>query len=122
MKPTIALLAAALALPGSFSFAAAAPPAAPADEPNRDVSMYGSGVQGFQSWAKSTMNAISFRFQSSEEVWIATSDTYGQYPTQAMAARAASKYLEFDPTVDRMKVVLWRSNQRVAEATVDRGH
>ncbi|HZP11291.1 MAG TPA: hypothetical protein VFB36_02585 [Nevskiaceae bacterium] len=85
-----------------------------------DVEAYGTGSEGFDRWCRASLSAISTRYQSATEVWIAMSDTYGPYPNRALAARAASKYLAFDPTVPFMKVVLFRSNQRIADATVNR--
>jgi hypothetical protein len=110
------------------SEALAPPPAAP-EQPasaggrgkgDADIEAYGTGSEGFDRWCKSSLSAISVRYQSATEVWVAMSDTYGPYPTRALAARAASKYLAFDASVPSMKVVLFRSNQRVADATVNR--
>ncbi len=85
-----------------------------------DVDAYGAGSEGFDRWCRASLSAISVRYQSATEVWIAMSDTYGPYPNRALAARTAAKYLVFDPTVPSMKIVLFRSNQRVADATVNR--
>lgn len=85
-----------------------------------DVDAYGSGSEGFDRWCRASLSAISVRYQSATEVWIAMSETYGPYPNRALAARAAAKYLVFDPTVPSVRVVLFRSNQRVADATVNR--
>ncbi len=84
------------------------------------VSDFGGGTIGFEKWCKVSFSAVNFRYQSASEVWIAMSDSYGPYPTKALAARIATKYLEFDPTSDGVKVVLFRSNQRLADATVPR--
>jgi len=85
-----------------------------------DVNAYGDGVVGFERWGKATLSAWAFRYQSAQEVWIAMSDAYGPYPTEGLAQRAGVKYLQFVNDTDKVRIVLFRTNEKGAEATVDR--
>ncbi len=91
-----------------------------AEGADTDVNVYGTGVDGFERWAKAGFSAWAFRYQSASEVWIAMSDSYGPFPSESLAARAGAKYLSFVNDTDKIRVVLFRTNEKGAEATVTR--
>jgi hypothetical protein len=83
-------------------------------------SLYGTGVDGFERWCRATFNAWAFRYQSASEVWVAMRDDAGPIPTQELAAQIASRYLAFVDDTDKVRIVLFRTNEKGAEATVGR--
>jgi hypothetical protein len=79
-----------------------------------------AGAENFEDWCRRTLSSTGVRYQSPHEIWIAMSDSYGPYPNRELASQAATMYLSFERSVDSVKVVLFRSNEKIAEATVDR--
>jgi hypothetical protein len=47
-------------------------------------------------------------------------DDGGQLPTQQLAAQIAARYLSYVNDTDKVRVVLFRTNEKGAEATVGR--
>jgi hypothetical protein len=94
--------------------------ATPTEGADPNVEAYGTGIDGFERWCRATFSAWAFRYQSSSELWIAMSDTYGPYPTSSLASRIGAKYLTFVDDTDKVRVILFRTNEKGAEATVGR--